>query len=158
MPPHVILLSGNPIYPQEKIAAEAFLPGHLLEIVPSGGDAGQLRKHTTASGNAMKAFANVSLTPDAGVATEAIDTPWADGETVRWLIGRSGDMVYALLPAAAAAVVDGSPLVSNGDGTLKIAAAAAATGATVEGVVGYAAEAVDNSAGGTAVRVRVRIS
>lgn len=165
MAPHTILLSGNPIYPQEKLASESITPGHLVQIVPSGGDAGQLRKHATAGGNTEKAFAYQSLTPDRTAATEAIDTPWADGETTRWLICRSGDIVYAWIPAAAPAIVEGDILVSNGDGTL----VKGATQAVNEGgsatytvfqtaVVGFAAEAVNNSGGGTAVRLRVRVA
>lgn len=164
--PHCILLSGNPIVPQEKIASQAtILPGMLVEVVPSGGDAGQLRAHATAGGNAQKAFANVALLPNRTVATDPLDTPYADGDTMQWLICRPGDMVYALLPASAAAVVDGDPLESNGDGTLrKKTAQAVNEGGTAtytiysNSIVGFAAEAVDNSGGGTRVRIRVRIA
>jgi len=156
MAPHTILLSGSPIYPQEKVASESITPGHLVEFVLAGGDAGQLRRHAVAGGNAAPAFAFQSLTPDRTVATEAIDTPYADGETMRWIIARPGDMVYAWLPASAAAIVTGNKLISNGDGTLKIAGTTAATEATSNAVVAEAAEAVNNSAGGTPVRIRVR--
>ena len=154
MPPHTILLSGNPIYAQEKLASVPITPGHLVEVVPSGGDAGQLRLHSTAGGDAQKAFAYESLTPATGVATQAIDTPYPDGDSVRWLVCRSGDCVYAWLPAAAAAVIDGDPLESNGDGTLRKGTAATAT----EHIVGWATEAVNNSGGGAPARIRVRVA
>ena len=157
MPPHTILLSGNPIWPQEKLASEPILPGKLVEFVPSGGDQGQLRLHATAGGNAMPSFAFERLTPDRANTNQAIDTTYADGETMRWMIGRPGDMVYAWLKPAAAAVVEGTPLVSGANGNLQPAAATAATEATSAAIVGMAAEAIDNSGGGTAVRCRVRV-
>lgn len=84
---------------------------------------------------------------------------------MRWILPRAGDVVYSWLPASAAAVVDGDPLESNGDGTLrKDTAQAVNEGGSAtytiysEHIVGYAAEAVDNSGGGTAVRIRVRVA
>jgi hypothetical protein len=62
-------------------------------------------------------------------------------------------LVYAWLPASAAAIVAGDFLASNGDGTLH----KAVTGATfLEAIVAQSTEAVNNSAGGTPVRLRVR--
>lgn len=164
--PNIVLLSGNPQIPQEKIASQAdIIPGMLVEVVPSGGDAGQLRKHATAGGNAQKAFANVALLPNKTAATDPIDTPYADGDTMQWLLCRSGDVVYSLLPASAVAVVDGDPLESNGDGTLRKETAQAINeggSATYTvystNIVGYAAEAVDNSGGATTARIRVRVA
>lgn len=158
---HTIVLAGTVIYPQEKMASEAILPGHLVEFVPSGGDAGQLRKHTNASFNAAPAFAVENQTPDRSVATAAIDTPYADGETVRWCIAQPGALLYALIPAAAAAIVVGDYLESADGGMLQkhtpqaVNEGGSAT-VTVYGnsIVAMAAEAVDNSGGGTAVRLR----
>lgn len=147
--PHCILLSGNPQYPQQALAAAAITPGHLVEIISGG----TIRKHATADGNALPAFAIENVTPDRTVTTQAIDIAYATGETVKWMIASQGDMVYAWLPASAAAIVAGDFLASNGDGTLH----KAVTGATfVECLVGQASEAVNNSAGGTPVRIRVR--
>jgi hypothetical protein len=147
--PHCILLSGNPIYAQQTQAAAAITPGHLVEIVSGGG----IRRHGTADGNALTAWALENVTPDRTVATQAIDTPYATGETVKWMIARPGDMIYAWVPASASAIVAGDFLASNGDGTLH----KAVTGSTfLEAIVGQAVEAVNNSAGGTPARIRVR--
>ena len=160
--PNTILLAGTPFIPQEKVASEPITPGHLVEFVLSGGDAGQLRRHATANGNANPYFAIENLTPDRTVATAPIDTPYADGESMRW-ISASKCEVYAWVPANAAAIVAGDNLASNGDGTLKKAAAAQAVneGGTAtytlftRAIVAVAAEAVNNSANGSAARIRV---
>lgn len=159
-----IILAGDPVYVQEGLASEAITPGHLVDYVLSGGDTGQFRKHPTASGNAAPMFAVESMTPDRSVATTAVDTPYADGETMRVAMCRPGDLVYAWVPASASAIVKGNFLVSNGDGTLKILAAQA----TNEGgsatytiqtrqIVAIADQALDNSAVGTASRIKVRV-
>lgn len=146
--PHTILLAGNPQRPQELVCSAAITPGHLVEI-----SSGQLRVHGTADGNAMPAFALEELTPNRTVTTQAIDTPYPSGDTVQWAIGRPGDMFYALVPQSAAAIVAGDFLASHGNGCLH----KAVTGATfLEAIVAQAAEAVDNSAGATAARIRVR--
>src|SRR5215831_3556683 len=153
-----ILLAGQPFIPAEKLASQAITPGMLVEIVPSGGSAGKLRKHATAAGNARPAFALESLVPPVpgSTSSDQIDVNYASGDSVRWAIGRAGDQFYALVPAAAVAIKDGDPLVSNGDGTLKKYSAQATNegGAgtytiQVEAVVAYAAEDLDNSGGGT---------
>jgi hypothetical protein len=145
--PNTILLAGAPYTPQERNASESILPGHLLEIVPSGGNAGLFRRHATAGGAASPWFARESLTPDRGATTLPIETPYATGETMRWIDGRDC-LVLALVPANAAAIVAGDQLTSNGDGTLR-----KATGTDV--VVARAAEAVNNSAGSAVARIRI---
>jgi hypothetical protein len=163
--PGTIVLAGCPIYPPEKIGAAAITPGHLLEVVPSGGDAGQLRLHATASGDAGRFFALESLVPSlANSQTAAIDLAYADGDSVRWAIAQPGDLIYGWVPASATAIKDGDELTSNGDGTLKkYAAQAANEGGTatytiqVTCVVGRAAEDKDNSGGGSPARIRVRV-
>lgn len=153
--PNTVLLAGNPNYPQERTGSEAITPGHLLEIVPSGGTAGQLRKHATANGNAAPWWARESLTPDRGSgATNPIDVPYQVGETVRWFQSRPGDLVLAIVPPNAAAIVAGDDLVSNGDGTVK-KNVTGSQGTNLTCIVGKAAEAVNNTAGSTAVRIRV---
>jgi hypothetical protein len=159
-----ILLAGQPFIPTEKLCSEAITPGMLVEVVPSGGNAGKLRKHATASGNARAMFALESLVPPVpgSTSSDQIDVNYASGDSVRWAIGRPGDEFYALVPAAAAAIKDGDALVSNGDGTLKKYAAqatneggAASYTIQVECVVAYAAEDLDNSGGGTTARIKV---
>lgn len=165
--PNVIVLSpiAHVNYPPEVIASAAITPGMLVEFVPSGGDAGQLRAHATANGNAAPMFACESLVPSiANSQTNPIDLAYADGDSVRWVFARGGDVINAILPASATAVVRGSFLVSNGDGRLRLYVPQAtneggtATYTTqVCSPIAIADEAVDNSAGGTPVRCRVRV-
>jgi hypothetical protein len=145
--PNTVLLAGMPFTPQERSASEAILPGHLIEIVLSGGATGQFKKHATAGAAAAPWFARESLTPDRGATTLPIETPYAVGETMRWFDGRDCE-VLALVPANAVAIVAGDALASNGDGTLR-----KVSGADV--VIARAAEAVNNSAGGTPARIRI---
>lgn len=160
--PNCIILAGRPIYTQEVLASEAITPGHLIQYVPSGGDAGKVRKHATSGGDAMPMWALENLTPDRSSALVPIDVPWATGETVRFITTRAGDEVYAWVPANAAAIVKGDLLCSNGDGTVrKFTAQAANEGGTAtytvqsEAVVGIAAEALNNSAIAAPARIRV---
>ena len=146
--PNTIFLAGIPFLPQEKTCAVAITPGHLIEFVPSGGTAGQVRPHTTAGGMATSMFALEVPTPDRRATTLPIDTPYQVGETVHWVMAQRCELL-ALVPASAAAIVTGDALVSNGDGTLKKQSTA------TEVVVAIAAEPVNNSAGGTPARIRV---
>jgi len=160
--PNTVLLAGQPSIPQERVAAAAgILPGHLLEF-GSGGNAGKLQVHATASGEAAPWFARESLTPDRSSASAPVDVAYQAGETVRWMQARPGDLIYALVPQSAAAIVTGDELVSNGDGTLKKYTAQASNESgtatytiSTNCVVARAAESVNNSAGATAARIRV---
>lgn len=149
--PNTVLLSGSPNIPQERNSSEAIIPGHLVEI-----NNGLLRKHATANGNAAAWFAREALVPDRFSTSEPKDVAYQTGETVRWMQCRPGDMVLALLPASAAAIVAGDDLTSNGDGTLK-KNVPGSQGTNLTCIVGKAAEAVNNSAGSTTVRIRVTI-
>lgn len=148
-PPNTVLLSGMPNIPQERNSSEAITPGHLVEI-----NNNLLRKHAVANGNAQPWFAREALTPDRGSALEPKDVPYQTGETVRWMQCRKGDMVYAIVPAAAPAIVAGDDLVSNGDGTVKKNVPGSIT-TNVACIIGKAAEAVNNSGGTSTVRIRV---
>jgi len=151
-----------PSVPQERVAAAAgILPGHLVEF-GSGGAAGKLQVHATVAGEAAPWFAREMLTPDRSSASAPIDVAYQSGETVRWIQARKGDLIYALVPQSAAAIVTGDELVSNGDGTLKKYAAQASNEAgtatytiATNCVVARAAESVNNSAGATPARIRV---
>jgi hypothetical protein len=133
-------VSGAPII-SERLSGEAgIIPGMLVAE-----SAGTVSKHSTLNALAPKLFAQTNM-PVGGT----IDTAYASGETLRYGAYHAGQQVNALLPAAAAAIADGAPLTSNGDGTLKIGTAANA--------IAYAMEAVDNSGGGTTVRIKARIA
>ena len=147
-PKTIILRASTPVLRKEGVAAEAITPGHLV----SGPDAA-LVKHAVAAGNARKAFA-VEYDPAKG-----IDDAYAIGDQVMYGVFKTGEEVYALVAAAAPAIADGDALQSAGDGTLRKAVASAATSeAQRDGIVAYAREAVDNSGGGAAVRIRVEVA
>jgi len=139
-----ITLSTLPHYlMDEGIASAAITPGDLIERVPSGGDTGQLRVHATAAG----AVAQKSWAVENELIGSDIDVAYADGDTVKFVYAHAGAMIYAWLEAAGD-VERGAALESNGAGKLQ----ARTTGETVA----YAEEAVDNSGGGSPVRIKVR--
>ena len=142
---------GSFIQSEAKAAAgSAIVPGMLVEELA----AGTVQEHSTAAGNAQKLFALPDLS-NAGT----IDTVYPVGSTVRYGCAHSGQEAYALLAASATAVVKGAPLQSAGDGTLRVLATDAATSQSERnGIVAYALEAVDNSAGGSLARIKVRVA
>lgn len=179
--PKTISLKGCPAL-REFVANAAITPGHLVEVMTTG----KIRAHATAGGvRPARWFAREQAYTGKG-----IDTAYASLDTVPVLDCKPGDVVYALLPASAAAVVIGDLLESAGDGTLRKAAAyltdnsggtanttvadvagsfneagladnfadlAAAINRLAPGAVAKALEAVDNSGGSGAVRIRVEI-
>lgn len=130
---------------REALADAAMTPGHLLERTATG-----VKVHATSNGRAQKLFALENVADASG-----IDDAYAVGETARFLNARTGDKIYALVPAAAPAIVVGDGLASNGDGTLVKVTDTAGVTPLDEIVVAYAIEAVDNSGGGSAVRIQV---
>jgi hypothetical protein len=142
---HTIWLKGEG-HVKEAVAAAAITPGHLIQRT----SANAYQKHGTAEGDAFPIFAM-----EQDYVGSDIDTAYASGDRVSALYCEKGTEVYALLPAAAAAVVIGDELVSNGDGTLKKVTSAAVAVGNLRRVVALALEAVDNSGGGAAVRIRV---
>lgn len=126
-------------------AGSAIVPGMLVELTA----AGTVQEHSTADGATQKAIALSNL---ANAST--IDDAYAVGETVRFGYAHSGQIAYMTLAASQTATRI-TPLVSNGDGTLKINAAAA--GATEEGaIVGWPVEPVTTT--GATARIKVRIA
>ena len=131
-------------------AGSAIVPGMLVELTT----AGTVQEHSTAGDTAEKAFA----LPDLPVAGD-IDTAYAVGAQVRYGVARSGQEAYAWVSAGASAIAIGRALESAGDGALQPTATDAATDDTQRNaIVGYALEAVDNSGGGSPVRIRVRVA
>lgn len=127
----------------------AIQPGMLVEETATG-----VQEHSTADANAQKLFALTDL-----MVGGDIDNVYAVGQTVRYGAAHAGCEVYAWVAASAAAITKGAALSSAGDGTVKnVAASAATTQAQRDGIVCYALEAVDNSGGGSAVRIKVRVA
>lgn len=142
---NTILLKGQPIAKEGKANA-AITPGHLIELRSDG----ELQVHGSAAGTAAKAFARENE-----VFGKDIDTAYAAEDNVLYYVLRSGDEVNALVAAGAAAIVVGDKLESAGDGTLRKVSTSAATADTSrDSVVAVALENVDNSGGGTAVRIK----
>lgn len=119
---------------------EAILPGMLLEI-----DTGEYAKHGVAGGNAQLRIA------DDHPGNKDLDTAYSDGDTVPALINPPAFRGW--LADGETAVV-GSPLESNGDGTLAVHTAADETTSIIKDrIVGYADEAASPS--GANVRIKV---
>lgn len=157
--PHTITLrSNNPDNMMQRTrenpcqAAVTITPGMLIEY----GTTNTVKPHATAGGNTSRMVALENPWSDHGVVYgnegPNIDHAYAAGETVFWVPANSGDVYYMLLEDGAN-IANEAPLESNGAGALQ-----AVAGTAVEGVVGYAEEAVDNSAGGAVARIRVRIA
>lgn len=140
--PKTVELYGHGIQ-HEAIADAAIIPGMLVERVAPG----EVRAHATANGAGSPHFAN-----EYTLTGETINDAYETGDNVIFSTYAPGSGVYALLPASAAAVVEGEFLVSNGDGTLRKQAAT-----TTATIYAQALEAVNNSANATRARIRVEI-
>ena len=147
-----ILLKSNGIR-KEAQAAAAITPGHLVELTT----AGKFQKHSTSGGASSKMFAIENE-----LIGKNLNVDWITNEQVVAEVLPIGAEVYALLPAAAAAVVIGDLLMSNGDGTLikyvnQTSASVTTNGVIPNRVVARALQAVDNSGGGSPKRIVVEV-
>lgn len=154
--PKTILLKGDGIY-KEKAAGVAITPGYLIERNATD----EFIPHAGAALNAIPMFAKEN-----DVIGKDIDTDYAIGDNVIAFMPQRGAEVYALVPAAAAAIVINDLLESAGDGTLRKVVDEPAVANTVavgemsnsrEAIVARAVEAVDNSGGGVEARIKVEI-
>lgn len=156
---NTIILKGRPIE-KEGIASGTITPGYLVEF----GGSNDLQAHSTAGGNARKAFAleNDQVGND-------IDDDYSAADSVRYAVCSSGDEIYALVAASATAITKGAPLESAGDGTLRLhtppsqavdegGSATYTISQKHDAIVAYALEAVDNSAGATEARIKVEVA
>lgn len=134
----VIALLGQPIYNEDVKAAEAIMPGHLVNYDGSG----NLVKHADADAAAARTFA---LERDE--LGNGIDVAYATGDAVKVGSFHQGQRVYAFI-ASGVNAAKGTLLESKGDGTLE-------TGSGVK--LARAVEAVNNSAGPGAARCTVEI-
>lgn len=139
--PKTIELHGYGLQ-HEATALGAITPGMLVERASGG-----VRAHSTAQGGGNLHFAN-----EYALTGRSIDDDYAADDQVIFNTYNPGSGVYALVPAAAAAIAEGDYLVSNGDGTLRLQ-----TATSTAVVVAQAMEAVDNSAGGSPARIRVEV-
>ena len=143
-------ISGTPILSERLAGAAGILPGHLVQ--ESG--AADVVVHAVAASNAQRLFVQTNKA-NGGTLADA----YADNETVSYGAYHGGQEVRALVAASAPAIVVGDALESAGDGTLRKAVADAASDtAQRDAIVGYAIESVDNSGGGTVVKIDIRVA
>lgn len=153
MKPNKIVLKGDPIV-KEGDAASAITPGHLVTRNADG----DIVVHGAAGQNAIPAFADMQDYIGGG-----IDKAYAVGDRVKFNVHRPGDEVYALL-ADGENVTPADNLESAGDGTLRkhtpqaVAEGGAANYTLYQrAIVARPIEAVNNSVGGAAVRIKVEV-
>ena len=150
---NTILLKGRGTR-LEMVSGGTITPGDLVMVNSSN----LLVRHSTAKGQAMPAFA-----VENDLEGKTIDDNYVVNDYVQSEIMRTGDEILARVAASASAIVIGDFLESAGDGTLRKLTPSSQSGTTPFAVtpaglaVAQAIEAVDNSAGGSAVRIKVRI-
>ena len=135
--PSTVWLKGDGMV-KEGNAAGAIIPGHLVVR----GSAGTF----TVAGAAAEVNTCLALAQD--YVGKDIDTAYASGDRLSMMYPELGAEGYCLLAAGATAVVIGSLLQFGPRGTVALRT-------TTNKIVGQALEAIDNSVGGAAVRVRV---
>lgn len=138
--PKTITLSGDGIQHEAIVTDAVITPGMLVTRTATG-----IRPHNVAGGAVTPTFAieNANIGGD-------ISDNYAIGATATFVTFQPGSVVYALAHAGGAAIAINALLKSGGDGTLELAG-------DDEVAVARAREAVDNSGGGTAVRIRAEI-
>ncbi len=143
--PETINLRSADKQTDERLAAAAITPGHLVELT----SADKFQKHATQSGNNDKTFALENSTLG-----KTITDAYASGDTVIARTFRPGDRVYAIL-ADSQTIVIGDLLESAGDGTLQ-KWVQDSTGVYVPNqIVAKALEAVTTS--GSTSRIKIQI-
>lgn len=146
MAANTILLKGNlgDRHEEYRATPATIKPGHLLELDSSG----KVILHANTAG---KSVPRIVAKEDA-LQGLTVDGTYAANDLVPCHIAHGGDKLQLRVPAAAPAIVIGDSLISNGAGCV-----IKGVGSATVTVVGHAAEAVDNSAGGTSVLLAVLI-
>lgn len=128
---------------EEKTAAAALTPGHLIERT----SADKVQKHSSAGGPAFPMFA-LEDAEQGRTISQAYDT--SDNAQVHCWIPTRGDVVNARISSTSEALVIGDFVESAGDGTLR-KYDIASSGGVIEGasvIVGRAIEAIAAGAQG----------
>lgn len=137
-----ILLKGNLEERYEEMRASgAITPGHLIKRHTDG---------TALVNSTAGAVAEMLFAHEDSLQGKTIDQAYASGDVVRHHVAQKGDVIYAWLAAGENAAV-GAKLSSNGDGTFQVQSSTEAT-------LAWAEQACDNSAGGAAARVVLRVA
>jgi hypothetical protein len=131
----------------EGLAVDAFTPGELLVQTASG--------LATASAAATVFGAQCLIAKEISESEGGtIATAYTIGDTAEAIVARSGEFLNVAVAAGNNITSKGTPLSSNGDGTLKIAATPATVGATSEQVLFFADEIINTGAAVALVQVR----
>jgi hypothetical protein len=133
------LLKGTPIRKEGK-AAGAIIPGQLIDFNATG----DLVVHATAAGVTAAPY----FAAEQDYFGKDIDTACAIGDQIGYNVSPVGTEIYAFLDAGENAT-KGAFLESAGNGSLQVR--------TTGKVVARALEAVNNTAGGAAVRIIVEV-
>lgn len=131
---------------EETVVSADITPGEFVIF-----SSGSVRPHNVAAdvdAPNILAVENAYLDPRVST-SNPIDTDYAVAAKAKLIFPQTGDLCYCFLEAAAN-VAKGAPLEHNGSGHLQ----AYSTGK----IVAYAAEAKDNSGGGSSVRIKVWIA
>jgi hypothetical protein len=130
-----ITLKGTPVR-QERDAAAAITPGHLVELTSSD----TVQVHATAGGSAARLFA----LEDENQGND-IDTAYVAANVCLFAAFRPGDECLGILADGENAAI-GSFLESNGTGELRVVDTDASVGDVgVQSIVGVSLEALDFS-------------
>lgn len=148
--PHTIALRGAMVRLEETAGEAGIKPGHLLEI-----SSGEVIKNTALDAPARPPKIALESPTAADGSTAAIDTAYADGDTVYYAVGQPGEIYYMWLENGANAVAGVSHLGSSGTGALTVITIDGTT--LAETVIGVPAESLNNTSGADA-RIRVMIS
>lgn len=134
----VIMLRGEAIQNEEGVAGEAgIIPGMLVQGVTT------ILKHATAGGSARRTFAM-----ERDEAGRDIDEAYEVDSVVKVGSFFPGQRVNTII-ASGQNIAEGAALESAGDGTVKVFAAGVK--------IGYATEAVNNSAGPSYARLAMEV-
>jgi hypothetical protein len=138
---------NGPLLGSPGLVIDAFTAGELLVRTATG--------YATASAAATVFGAECLIAQEISESEGGlITTAYTIGDSVEPLIVRSGEFVNASVAASQNITRKGTPLSSNGDGTLKIAVTPGTVGATSEQVLFYSEEIVNT--GGAVALVTVR--
>lgn len=136
----VVVIGPSQAQYKEADCAEAITPGHLVKLNASGG----LIKNTLAG------RAPVMVAVENDIFGKGIDDAWASGERGLYQHLQPGHEYMALVAAAA-------PAIAFDDLVTAVAGGTVAKTVTLADAIGRARAAVDNSGGGTQVRLRIEV-
>ena len=138
---------NGPLLGSPGLVVDAFTAGELLVRTATG--------YATASAAATVFGAELLIAPEISESEGGlITTAYTVGDTVEPIVVRSGEFVNVAVAAGQNITSKGTPLSSNGDGTLKIAVTPATVGATSEQVLAHSDEIINT--GGAVALVTVR--